>query len=78
MNESKSVVGIQAVAELLAGKEGKVGNGDLPQSVRTSSTEISKPAFEITTVACFSSASSPYYLESDEDVHALSRYLLII
>ena len=28
MNESKSVVGIQAVAGLLEWKEGKVGNGE--------------------------------------------------
>jgi hypothetical protein len=29
---------------------------ELPHNVRTSSTEISKPALEITTVACYLSA----------------------
>ena len=69
MKESKSVVGIQAVADLVRRKR-KWGNGDLPQSVRTSSTEISKPALEITTVACYLLVSCLCSLESDRDVHA--------
>ena len=69
MKESKSVVGIQAVADSLEWKEEKVGNANGPQSVRTSSTEISKPGLEITTVACLSSAHPSYSVVSNGDVH---------
>jgi hypothetical protein len=76
VKESKSVSGIQAVATSIqlrvTRREEKV---DTPHKVRTSSTEISKPAFEITIVACYRSVTDfrhPQTVADAErvDIHA--------